>query len=114
VSNILKVPAKDNGVVYFEISDSDSVGPEPDGVGPEPVGLHSRIVKSDFDIDQALASVTPAARAAIDAFRVLQPDDLTVQFGVCVDAQAGGIIGKVGAAGHITVTAHWGKSGEPS
>jgi Trypsin-co-occurring domain 1 len=105
VSRILEVSTKDKRVVKFEVSDSGSVG-------PEQVGLHTRTVKSDFDIDQALNSVTPAARAAIDAFRTLQPDDLTVQFGVRVDAQAGGIIGKVGAAGHITVTAHWGKSDE--
>jgi hypothetical protein len=53
----------------------------------------------------ALASVRDAAATALHQFRNMDvlPDEIQVEFGVRLNAQAGAVIAKTGVAGHLKV-----------
>jgi hypothetical protein len=53
----------------------------------------------------ALASVRDAAATALRQFRNMDvlPDEIQVEFGVRLNAQAGAVIAKTGVAGHLKV-----------
>jgi hypothetical protein len=97
---ILAVPTAAGGEVLFDVVEASVTG-------PEPVGRLRDV--ADFNVDQTLAAVAPAAGAALDAFRALRPDDVTLQFGIRMDAQLGCVIARTGMAANLTVTLHWAK-----
>jgi len=77
--------------------------------GPQQVSRRGRNIVAQLDerLDDALASVRPAADAVIRAFQPLAPQELTVEFGLRLDAEAGAVIAKTGIAGHFTITMKW-------
>src|SRR6266851_4720605 len=87
------------GAVLF---DSENVA----AVGPQRVARRGGNVVAQLDerLDDALASVRPAADAVIRTFRGLAPDELTVEFGLRIDAEAGAVIAKTSLGGHFSVT----------
>jgi hypothetical protein len=92
----------DAGQVFF---DSDNLGK----VGPERVSRQGKNVVAQLDerLDDALASVLPAAEAVIRTFQAIAPQELTVEFGLRIDAEAGAVIAKTGISGHFTVNIKW-------
>ncbi|MBS2966948.1 hypothetical protein KGA66_28195 [Actinocrinis puniceicyclus] len=60
----------------------------------------------------ALSGVRAAAAATLREFTSLphQPDEVTVEFGVRLDAQAGAIIARSTLEGHLQVTLLWKKT----
>jgi hypothetical protein len=90
------------GVVGFEVEDVTGVGPE--RVSRE----HGAVVaKLDKPLDQTLESARPAAESVINTFRALSPDEMSVEFGLNVDAEAGAVFAKAGVAAHFNVTVTW-------
>jgi hypothetical protein len=65
------------------------------------------IATLDEPLDQAIASARPAAEAIIRTFRGLAPDEMTVEFGLNIDAQAGAVFAKAGLSAHFNVTMTW-------
>lgn len=60
----------------------------------------------------ALASVRDAAATALSQFRDMDvlPDEIQVEFGVRLNAQAGAVIAKTGIDGHLKVKLTWQRS----
>jgi hypothetical protein len=60
----------------------------------------------------ALSGVRAAAAATLREFTILtnQPDEITIEFGVRLDAQAGAIIARTGLEGHLRVSLMWKKA----
>ncbi|QXJ25715.1 hypothetical protein AGRA3207_007244 [Actinomadura graeca] len=58
---------------------------------------------------EALAGVREAAADALDAFRSdrLGPDQIELEFGVRLNAEAGAVIAKTSTDGHLTVKLTW-------
>lgn len=54
-------------------------------------------------LEDALAAVRPAARAAADVMRELAPEHLELQFGVKLAGEAGAIIARNCSEGHFIV-----------
>jgi hypothetical protein len=63
-------------------------------------------------LHSALGSVTEAARAAVSQLRTAGSDEIEVEFGVDLAVEAGVVITKSSAQGHLKVTVTW-KRGEP-
>jgi hypothetical protein len=101
MSELIQVTT-DAGPVLFDTEDLVTAG-------PEQISRHGKntIVQLDERLDDALASVRPAAQAVIHSLRSLTPQELTVEFGVRLDAEAGAVIAKTRLAGHFTVTMKW-------
>ena len=88
--------AASGGTVTFDVDDTP--------VGPERVSRSGAVITTlDGSLDSALASAQPAARAVVEAFRGLNPDELSVEFGVRVDAEAGAVIAKAGVSAHFKI-----------
>jgi Trypsin-co-occurring domain 1 len=92
----------EKGAISFEVDDATGVGPE--RVSRE----HGAVVaKLDQPLDQALVSARPAAESVINTFRPLAPNEMSIEFGLKLDAQAGAVFAKAGIGAHFTVTMTW-------
>lgn len=92
--------------------DGDVVLVEVDSDGPEisPVSRAGEVITSAAaSFDGALAQVRKAASKAVASFRDMdvRPDEVQVEFGVKLNAQAGAVIAKTGVDGHLKVKLTW-------
>ncbi|MFD9905487.1 CU044_2847 family protein [Streptomyces sp. NPDC059063] len=63
--------------------------------------------------EAALGNVRGAAVSALSTFRdkALNPDEISLEFGVKLSAAAGAVIAKTAAEGHLTVKLRWARGG---
>jgi hypothetical protein len=93
----------DDGPVVVEVDSRDpgfrSVSRKPD----------DEIVDANERFEGALDKVRAAAVSALRTFRdrSLDPDEVSLEFGVKFNATAGAVIAKTSAEGHLTVTLTW-------
>jgi hypothetical protein len=90
------------GPVSFEVDDTIGVGAE--RVSRERGAV---VAKLEEPLDQALASARPAAESVINTFRALSPSELSVEFGLKIDAEAGAVFAKAGIGAHFVVSMTW-------
>lgn len=66
--------------------------------------------------DDALVGIRSAAESALKVFRdgTLKPDGVELEFGVKLMAEAGAVIAKSSAEGHLTVKLSWSPGNGPS
>ncbi|MFE0646988.1 CU044_2847 family protein [Streptomyces sp. NPDC059534] len=62
-------------------------------------------------LQAALEPITEAARATLEQLRKARPDAITVEFGVNLAVEAGAVITKSRADGHLKVTVSWERDG---
>ena len=60
----------------------------------------------------AINQLKPAINAVTDRLKVFAADEMAVEFGIVLGAEAGAIIAKGTADVHFTVTLNWKRSGE--
>lgn len=87
---------------------------EPGGASEGPVKagrIGDAIHELPGTLQEALEPVTEAARAALDQLRKARPDDITVEFGIDLAAEAGAVITKSQAGCHLKVALSWTKEG---
>ncbi|GAA0480376.1 CU044_2847 family protein [Streptomyces olivaceiscleroticus] len=110
----------DPGVlVRFPLDGGGEVIVETAEDGPGVVGAgraDGTLADSTTTFDRALDGVRGAADAALRAFGSLaqRPDEVQIQFGVKLTAQAGAVITKTGVEGHLQVTVTWSGRREPA
>jgi hypothetical protein len=99
-------------VVRFELEGGGSVlvemgGGEPGIVRASRLSEVARTAQVSFEA--ALAGVRDAAASALRTFRDIPqpPDEVAVEFGVELNAQAGALIAQAGASSHLQVTLTW-------
>ncbi|PKW11902.1 hypothetical protein SAMN05428944_0862 [Streptomyces sp. 1222.5] len=83
---------------------------EPAGVleGPVKAGrIAEAIGELPRTLQEILAPVTEAARVTLDQLRRAHPDEIAVEFGVDLAAEAGAVITKSQAGCHLKVTMSW-------
>ncbi len=97
MANIVKVSTADEGAVYFEVDEVAASGPQQVARGGHVMA------ELDERLTDALASVQPAARSIIEALSELEPEELSVEFGLKLDATLGAVVAKTGVSGHFTV-----------
>ncbi|WP_432395890.1 CU044_2847 family protein [Pseudarthrobacter sp. L19] len=86
-----------SGTVLVEV-DEGSFGVE------RPARNEIGVLEAARRLEDALAAVRPAARAAAEVMRELAPEHLQLQFGVKLAGDAGAIIARNCAEGHFVVT----------
>lgn len=89
-----------SGTVLVEV-DANSYGVD------HPARNEQGIVNAGRRLEDALASIRPAAAAAVEALRELAPDHMEIQFGVKLAGEAGAIIARNAADSHFTVRMSW-------
>ncbi|MFD4509916.1 CU044_2847 family protein [Streptomyces sp. NPDC058457] len=78
------------------------------GDGPVKAGRIGDVVRDlPESLQEALSSVSRAARTALDELRKAAPDEITVEFGVDLAVEAGAVITKSSANSHLKVAMTW-------
>jgi NTP-dependent ternary system trypsin peptidase co-occuring protein len=101
VKTLAEVPVGD-GLATFEIEEMSGVGPEQ--VSRSGDRLVTRLNRS---LSETLEEAAPAAQAVLDAFRALAPDEVGVEFGLELDAEAGVVFTKGSVGAHFTIQLKW-------
>jgi NTP-dependent ternary system trypsin peptidase co-occuring protein len=99
---LVQAQTPDGGTISFAVDDAT-------GVGPQRVTRENGavIAKLDEPLDQAIASARPATETIINTFRTLSPDEINIEFGLNIDAQAGAVFAKAGIGAHFNITMKW-------
>jgi Trypsin-co-occurring domain 1 len=98
--------------VRFDLESGGSVGVELDEVpGVSRAGRQEPLVAAQRTLEAALTEVRNAAAATIAQFQDMarKPDEVEIEFGVKLNAEAGAIIARTGMEGHFQVTVRWSK-----
>ncbi|PTA43210.1 CU044_2847 family protein [Micromonospora sp. RP3T] len=98
----LAVPLKEGGTVLVEIDEVEGRS----GVvkAGRPGEMLTRAAQS---MEAALQPVTAAARAALEELRTVEPDEVTVEFGVQFRAELGAVIARSSGECNFKVTMRW-------
>lgn len=102
MAKLTRFPLDDGEAVLVEI--------EPDGPDIEPAGRGRDLIESaTTSFGAALRPVRQAAVSALEQFREMdgRPDEIEIEFGVRLNAQAGAVIAKSGVDGHLKIKLTW-------
>ncbi|MFI0980438.1 CU044_2847 family protein [Streptomyces sp. NPDC021093] len=98
--HVVRVPLDGGGAVLFEAA--------PELAGPVKAGRFGDAVREfPQTLQQALEPVGDAARAVLDQMRRARPDEIEIEFGVDLSAQAGAVITKGESKVHLKVRVLW-------
>lgn len=97
----MSFPLSGGGEVLVEISEHDDPGLRRASRAGDVIAATAASLQS------ALAPVRTAAEAALDTFRKAGPKEVEIEFGIRLTAEAGAVIAKTGAEGHLTVKLTW-------
>ncbi|MFE5521444.1 CU044_2847 family protein [Streptomyces virginiae] len=103
MTQLVRIPLSDGGFVLVEAT----AAPQ----GPVKAGrLGDTIQELPGSLQQALGSIAEAAHDMLGQLRKAGPDGITVEFGIDLAVQAGAVITKTSANGHLKVTMTWKKN----
>ncbi|WP_189819216.1 CU044_2847 family protein [Streptomyces olivaceoviridis] len=106
MQSFVRLPLEGGGVVLVEAA------PEVDG--PVKAGRVADAVRElPQTVQQALVPVRETARAVLEQLRQAGPDEIEVEFGVDLSAQAGAVIAKSESAVHLQVRVVWNRQESP-
>lgn len=101
MSTLLRIPLTDGAFVLVE----ETGGP---AAGPVRVGRAAQTVhEATQTLQESLGPITSACRDMIDQLKEAAPEELAVEFGVALTAEAGALIAKTSAECHLTITLTW-------
>jgi hypothetical protein len=101
MTELVAVPLESGGVVVVE---TDHI---PSGVVKVRRSGQEVVAQATQTLEAALDSVTPLAQSILAKLRQSRPEEVTVEFGVTLTAEAGAVIAKTAGECHLKVTLHW-------
>jgi hypothetical protein len=109
--DLAQFPLEGGGSVLVEVADAAPAGPVTRGWGG--TGDPRTTVQVQESFQQVIGRVGPAASAVLETLTGLSrvPDEVTVEFGVQLSAQAGAFIATLGSAANFKVTVSWQRPG---
>ncbi|GAA2152912.1 hypothetical protein GCM10009760_50130 [Kitasatospora kazusensis] len=83
--------------------------------GMQPVGRSGAVGRASETFEEALSGVRAAAESALAVFRggSLAPDEVEIEFGVKLSAEAGALVARTAADAHLTVRLSWSSGRDP-
>lgn len=105
MKRLVEFPLDQGGSVLVEV-DEQPAGPPIRGFGKDHPTLTER---TDKTFEEATANVIPAARSLVARLRSIgdPPDEIGIEFGVRLSAQAGAFIASAAAEANFTVSMTW-------
>jgi len=103
MKQLVEFPLEDGGSILVEVETPETAGMVPASRGGEVVA------KAQQTFEAALEKVRPAAGAIIAKLRALHdpPDEIEVEFGLKMSAEAGAIVAAAGVEANYKVTLTW-------
>lgn len=104
MKRLVEFPLEDGGAIVVEVD-----GPEPRGGPVRGIRAGEVIEKAAQTFEAALDKIKPAAAAIITKLRQLgePPDEVGVEFGIKLSAEAGAVIASAGVEANYRVTLTW-------
>ncbi|WP_051939603.1 CU044_2847 family protein [Phaeacidiphilus oryzae] len=102
MADLMRFALADGGTVLVEAREDEA--------GMVPAGRAEQVVSAGAaSFGKALSSVRDAAGEALARFRELPhaPDEVRIEFGVRLNADAGAVIARTGVEGHLKVSVVW-------
>jgi hypothetical protein len=108
MEQLLEFELDDGGMVFVEVED-DEPGIE------RAARVDDVVVKARVNLESALDQVRVFASIALGRLRALaeQPQQIEVEFGIRLNAEAGAVIARTQAEAHMQVTLTWTRSDRP-
>ncbi|MEU1479318.1 CU044_2847 family protein [Streptomyces sp. NPDC001668] len=99
-------------LLRFELEDGGSVVAQMDhldGGVVDATGASDVVARATSSFEAALEGVRRAAAVTLRRMSELprRPDEVTVEFGIQLDAEVGAVIARTGAQGHLQVQVTW-------
>lgn len=107
---LIEFPLEEGGSVLVEVDDAATGGPVTRGLRDQ------RVTESaQQSFEQAVSHVQPAANALMGRLRELAdaPDEVVVEFGLQLSAEAGAFIASASSSATFTVSLTWRRGGDP-
>jgi hypothetical protein len=107
LSTLVEFPLQEGGTVLVEVA-----APAPsldDREVTRGLGASAVATRATETFEAAFDRVRPAAEAVVEGFRRLasSPDEIDVEFGIRLSAEAGAIVAQVAGEANFTVTLRW-------
>jgi hypothetical protein len=116
MKRLVEFPSEDGGTIFVEVEGDTLGGETRRGLSPSAL-----VERAQTSFEDALDKARPMATSLVKKLRdvgdsaVNQPDQVQVQFGIVLSAQAGAVLAAASAGANYTVTMTWNKqSVEPS
>jgi Trypsin-co-occurring domain 1 len=102
MGRLIEFPLEDGGNILVEV---DTAGPVTRGLGDR----HGVTEQARHTFEQAVARVQPAAQALVSQLRSLAdaPEEIGVEFGLELSAEAGAFIAAASSSANFKVTLVW-------
>ena len=99
---LVQFPLEDGGSILVEVE-------MPEGTGMVPAARGEVAQRAQQTFEAALEKVRPAAQAIIKKLRALHdpPDEIEVEFGLKMSAEAGAVVAAAGVEANYKVTLTW-------
>jgi hypothetical protein len=106
MKRLIEFPLEDGTMLLVEVDE-----PEPEGGIVRAARPDEVIVRAQLTFNQALEKIRPAAGAIIQKLRSLSdpPDEIDVEFGLKLSAEAGAFVASAGVDANYKVTLKWRK-----
>jgi hypothetical protein len=104
MKRLIEFPLEGGGSVWVEVEE-----PDPPGGVVRAANPREMMAKAGQTFEDALDKIKPAANVLIARLRGLSdpPDEMAVQFGLKLSAEAGAVVAATGAEANYTVTLTW-------
>ncbi|MBN0049213.1 hypothetical protein JS756_35145 [Streptomyces actuosus] len=100
---LARLPLEDGGSILVETPEMPEVSD-----GPVKAGRVGDVIQDlPLTVREKLRPVTDLARTALEQLRQAGPDEVEIEFGVDLAAQAGAVIAKSEVGCHLKVTVAW-------
>jgi hypothetical protein len=113
MAHVITFPLEDGGSVMVEADPYMGI-PPPDPVtrsgAPTRSGPAQRAVRdAALTLETAVARATPAFRAIVSKLQsdANRPDEIHVELGLKLTAEAGAVIARTAGEGNVRITLHW-------
>lgn len=102
MKRLVEFPLEEGGTILVEVE-------MPEGAGMVPAARGEVAQRAQQTFEQALEKIRPAAQAIIKKLRALHdpPDEIEVEFGLKMSAEAGAVVAAAGVEANYKVTLMW-------
>jgi hypothetical protein len=108
MTQLIEFPVGGGQSIFVEVEDS-AAGPVTRGIGSQSIAT-----RASQTFEEAIGRVRPAAEAIVAQLRGLAsaPDEVAVEFGLALSAQAGAFIAAAGTEANFKVSLTWRRRAE--
>jgi Trypsin-co-occurring domain 1 len=113
MGRVVEFPLEDGGTVLVRVADDSYAGGEPTrGLG----GSLNIVDRAQDTFEDAVSRILPAAHSLLGRLRagLESPDEIRVEFGVELTAQAGAILAAASSSASFRVSVMWKRTSESS